>query len=117
MARLKFSRDYSHKLDDAGRTQTWPAGWEGTVDNEDVIKAATSATKDGEREIPPAAELVGKAPKPAAEVEIPADYEDYNAADAVNLAHQLGAGADVKTKADALKFIAAEAAKLNPPLV
>jgi hypothetical protein len=100
MARLKFSLDYTHKLDDTGRTQTWPAGWEGPVDDEAVIKAAI----DGKL-----ADFVGKPPEPgaaaAAPVEIPEDYQDLKADDLLALAHQLGAGGDVNTKALALEFV------------
>lgn len=100
MPRLKFSREFSHPLDDTGRRKTWPTEWEGHVEDETV---AAKAVKEG------AAVVVGTASparKPVAATEIPAEWEQLKAADMVELARTLGAGEEIATKAAAEKFIA-----------
>ena len=54
---------------------------------------------------------IAEAVEPAPPVEIPADWETFNAAKTVALAHALGAELSVKTKAAAVEFVAAEVAK------
>jgi hypothetical protein len=56
-----------------------------------------------------AAEDEGAAPP--APVEIPENWESFNAADSIALARTLGADESVKTKAAAVEFIAAEVEK------
>ncbi len=44
MPRLRFDREFSHPIDTAGRKKTYPAGWEGFVEDE---KIAGQAVKEG----------------------------------------------------------------------
>lgn len=100
MSRLKFDRDFTRPLgDDSGRSRTWPAGWEGLVEDEAVAREAVAegaAAYVG----PPASGAAA-----AAKAEIPADWKDLKADDMVALAHKLGAGGEVSTKAAAEEFI------------
>lgn len=63
-----------------------------------------------------AEELKPEAPKPAGPVEIPEGWQDLKAAELVKLARELGASADVNTRAEASAVIQAELERrANPP--
>jgi hypothetical protein len=110
MPRLKFHREFSHPLDRTGRRKTWPAEWEGHVEDEAI---AEKAVKEGH------AVLVGApAPRPAPPpVEIPADWRALSAPDMIALAHKLGAGGEVAKKDDAAAYIEKIAAERQQTLV
>lgn len=105
MRMARFSRDYEVQIDDAGNKRIWPAGWSGEVDN----AIATAAEKVGAAELDPVPKGAGSV-KTSSAVELPADWQSLGAAELVALAHKLGAGEDVKTKAAATDYVAAIAA-------
>lgn len=105
----RFHRQFDMPQGDEGHRLIWPAGWAGQV----TLAAAIAAFKGGAADIEPpltAAELDGQVSQTEA-IEIPAQWDQYSAAELVDLANRLGAGNEVKTKAAAGEYVARIAAE------
>ena len=122
MANVRFQDEYTHRIDENTR-KTWPVGWSGELNDEVAFAARKAGAAEfigegaAEAEAAFQSALVAVAPAPAgASVEIPGNWESFNAAETIDLARKLGAGDDVKTKGAASDYIAAIVAKQSPLL-
>ena len=122
MANVRFQDEYTHRIDENTR-KTWPVGWSGELNDEVAFAARQSGAAEfigeGAAQAEAAFQAAIAAPRAAAApngIEIPGNWESFNAADTIDLARKLGAGEDVKTKGAAADFIAAIVAKQTPLL-